>query len=142
MIGNLYYFVGLFLFLVNLGLLMNFSKIQKTRDWINSFFKVAKRKPNNSEIDKDDYQRVNSFNQIFGINFLWIFFGLISNSWKFFLAVLIINFLLNVLLNFVRTYRLFNFFIEFVRLFFITVCIGFSVMNHFHLHIDIFQYLK
>jgi hypothetical protein len=82
MLGNIYYFFGLVLFLIDLGLLTNFFKIQKTKNWIDSFFKVTKRKPNPSEIKIDEYQKVNSFHQTFAINFLWIFFGLITSNQK------------------------------------------------------------
>lgn len=140
MFGHIYYFFGLILFLLNLGHLMRFSKIQKTKSWIDSFFKVTQRKPNKDEIKQDDYQQLNSFQQIFAMNFLWIFFGLITKSWKFFLLLLLINFILNYLVQWTKDYKKINFGIEFIKFFITTFCLGFIVINHFHLHIDVFQY--
>jgi hypothetical protein len=141
MFGNIYYFFGLILFLIDLGLLMNFFKIQKTRNWIDSFFKVTKRKPNESEIKIDEYQRVNSFQQTFAFNFLWIFFGLISKNWKFFLVILFLNFFLNIISKATVSQKKIYSTVEFVKFFIVTFSIGFSVINHFHLHLDIIKML-
>lgn len=140
MFGHIYYFFGLILFLINLGHLMRFGKIQKTKSWIDSFLKVTQRKPNKDEMKPDDYQQVNSFQQIFSINFLWIFFGLITKNWKFFLALLLVNFILNYIILWTKDFKKINFGLEFIKFFIITFSVGFAVINHFHLHIDVFQY--
>jgi hypothetical protein len=88
----------------------------------------------------DDYQQVNSFQQIFSINFLWIFFGLITKNWKFFLALLLVNFILNYIILWTKDFKKINFGLEFIKFFIITFSVGFAVINHFHLHIDVFQY--
>jgi hypothetical protein len=141
MFGNIYYFFGLILFLIDLGLLMNFFKIQKTRNWLDSFFKVTKRKPNENEIKIDEYQRVNSFQQTFAFNFLWIFFGLISKNWKFFLVILFLNFFLNIISKATVSQKKIYSTVEFVKFFIVTFSIGFSVINHFHLHLDVVKIL-
>ena len=141
MFGHIYYFFGLIIFLLDLGLLMKFSKIQKTRNWVESFLKVTKRKPNKQDMGGNDLREIMSFNQILSINFFWIFFGLVTNSWKFFLSLLVINFILNFVIINTKKFKNINFGIELTKFLLITISIGFIVINHFHLHIDIFDYI-
>ena len=141
MFGHIYYFFGLIIFLLDLGLLMKFSKIHKTKNWVESFLKVTKRNPNKQDMGGNDLREIMSFNQILSINFLWIFFGLITNSWKFFLSLLVINFILNFVILNTKKFKNINFGIEFIKFLLITISTGFIVINHFHLHIDIFDYI-
>ena len=105
MLGDIYYFLGLLLFLVDLGLLMKYSKIQKTKNWVDAFLKVTKRKPNKDDMKSEDFQELNSFNSVLTFDFLWIFFGLITNSWKFFLLLLVVNFILNIMINQSKSFK-------------------------------------
>jgi hypothetical protein len=141
MLGDVYYFFGLILFLANIGMLMKFPKIQKIKNWVDAFFNVTKRKPNSDEINKEDLRQLNSFNSILGVNFLWIFFGIITNSWKFFLLILVLNLLLNMVLINIVKYKKMSFAISLLKFFIITTSTGLLVINHFHLHIDLYTKL-
>jgi hypothetical protein len=139
MLGDIYYFLGLLLFLVDLGLLMKYSKIQKTKNWVDAFFKVTKRKPNKEDMKSEDFQELNSFNSVLTLDFLWIFFGLITNSWKFFLLLLIVNFLFNILIFQMKSMKKIGFVFGFLKMSLITFSIGLLVINHFHLHKDLYE---
>ena len=90
----------------------------------------------------EDYQELNSFNSILTMNFLWIFFGLVTNSWKFFLVLLIVNLLLNILINKTTKIKTLNYLIGFLKIITVTSAVGTLVINHFHLHLDLFGILK
>jgi hypothetical protein len=139
MLGDIYYFLGLLLFLVDLGLLMKYSKIQKTKNWVDAFFKVTKRKPNKEDMKSEDFQELNSFNSVLTLDFLWMFFGLITNSWKFFLLLLILNFLFNILILQSKSMKKLIFILGFLKMCLITFSIGLLVINHFHLHKDLYE---
>ena len=139
MLGDIYYFLGLLLFLVDLGLLMKYSKIQKTKNWVDAFFKVTKRKPNKEDMKSEDFQELNSFNSVLTLDFLWMFFGLITNSWKFFLLLLIVNFLFNILILQSKSMKKVIFILGFLKMCLITFSIGLLVINHFHLHKDLYE---
>lgn len=139
MLGDIYYFLGLLLFLVDLGLLMKYSKIQKTKNWVDAFLKVTKRKPNKDDMKSEDFQELNSFNSVLTFDFLWMFFGLITNSWKFFLLLLVVNFILNIIINQSKSFKKVIFILGFVKICLITSSIGLLVINHFHLHKDLYQ---
>ena len=139
MLGDIYYFLGLLLFLVDLGLLMKYSKIQKTKNWVDAFSKVTKRKPNKDDMKSEDFQDLNSFNSVLTFDFLWMFFGLITNSWKFFLLLLIVNFLFNILILQSKSMKKVIFILGFLKMCLITFSIGLLVINHFHLHKDLYE---
>jgi hypothetical protein len=139
MFGNIFYFLGLLIFLVDLSLLLKYSKIQKTRNWVDAFFKVTKRRPNKQDMNLDDFRELNSYNSILTVNFLWVFFGLITNSWKFFLLLLFTNLFLNIILNKTIGLKSLNYLVGFFKISVLTGSIGLLVINHFHLHLDLFQ---
>ncbi len=141
MFGHIFYFFGLILVLLDLGLLMKFHKIQNIKNWIQSFVKVAQKKPKKEDMDREDYKIVTSYDTLIITNFLWIFFGLISKSWKLFLLVLLINFFLNFLLHKTKSYRTTNYLLEFVRFIIIITCVSMTTINHFHLHIDLYNFI-
>jgi len=137
MLGNIYYFLGLLLFLMDLGILMRFNKIQRIKNWIESFFKVTQKKPKKEDMNSEEYKLVNAYETLIITNLLWMFFGLITKSWKLYAIVLVANFLINLLLINTKKFRVLNYIFEMIRFLLIVLCLGFAVMNHFHLHIDI-----
>jgi len=140
-LGHFYYFIGLLLFLANLGLILKLNKILKTQSWVQSFFKVTKKRPDKRDMPDGDYQDFVSFNSVMVANFLWIFFGLISQSWKMFLLILGVMFILNLLLTMFHKFNLFSKFLNFIKLIIITSSICTLVINHFHLHVDVYKIL-
>jgi hypothetical protein len=141
MLGHIYYFFGLLLFLIDLGLLMRFNKVQKIKNWIESFYKVTQKKPKKEDMNSEDYKIVNAYETLVITNFLWIFFGLITKSWKLYVIVLVLNFFVNFILMNVKRYQFLNYIFELIRFLLILICVGFAVINHFHLHIDIINLL-
>jgi hypothetical protein len=139
MFGDIFYFFGLLLFLVDLGVLLKYSKIQKIKNWVEAFFKVTKRKPNKQDMNLEDFKELNSFNLVLTINFLWIFFGLITKSWKFYLLVLIINLFLNLLIEKSKSLKSISHMLGVVKIFILVSAVGLLVINHFHLHLDLFE---
>lgn len=139
MFGDIFYFFGLLLFLVDLGVLLKYSKIQKTKNWVEAFFKVTKRKPNKQDMNVEDFKELNSFNLVLTINFLWMFFGLVTKSWKFYLSVLIINLFLNSLIEKSKSLKSISHLLGLVKISILVSAVGLSVINHFHLHLDLFQ---
>lgn len=137
MLGNIYYFLGLLLFLMDLGILMRFNKIQRIKNWIESFFKVTQKKPKKEDMNSEEYKLVNAYETLMMTNLLWMFFGLITKSWKLYAIVLVANFLMNLLLINTKKFRVLNYIFEMIRFLLVVLCLGFAVINHFHLHIDI-----
>jgi len=140
--GHIYYFLGLLLFLANLGIILKLNKILKTQNWVQSFLKVTNKNPNKKDMPEGEYQDFVSFNSVMIVNFLWIFFGLISQSWKMFLLTLSIIFLINFLLVLFSKIKFLTNILNFTKVCIITVGIALLVINHFHIHIDMYEVIK
>lgn len=140
--GHIYYFLGLLLFLANLGIILKLNKILKTQNWVQSFLKVTNKKPNKKDMPEGEYQDFVSFNSVMIANFLWIFFGLISQSWKMFLLTLSIIFVINLLLGIFGKFKLITNILNFTKVSVITIAIALLVINHFHIHIDMYETIK
>ena len=144
--GHIYYFFGLLLFLANLGLILRINRILKTQSWAQSFFKVTKKNPEKKDMLEADYQQFMNFNSIMVSNFLWIFFGLISQSWKVFLLTLGIVFVINLILGLVSKIKFLSNLLNILKVTLFSSVIGLMVINHFHIHVDIYSviinYLK
>jgi hypothetical protein len=122
---------------MDLGILMRFNKIQRIKNWIESFFKVTQKKPKKEDMNSEEYKLVNAYETLMMTNLLWMFFGLITKSWKLYAIVLVANFLMNLLLINTKKFRVLNYIFEMIRFLLVVLCLGFAVINHFHLHIDI-----
>lgn len=139
MIGHLYYFFGFFLFLLNLFLLTKYFSFFKTSEWVEKFQKVTNKKPQKSDFKKDEFSEWISFSILLIIDTLWLFCGVLTKSWKIFLLILIFNFILNLLLKLTGKFSTISKIIHFIKLIVITFTIGLLTMNHFHLHLDIWE---
>lgn len=140
-LSHLFYFSGLLLFLANIGLLTKINSILKVQSWSRAFSKVTKKQPEKSDMQSDQYKDLMNFNSVMLANFFWIFFGIISSNWKFSLLTIIVMLLFNLLLS-VSSHKLFLKSLNFLKLLFMTFSIGALVINHFHLHMDLFEEVK
>jgi hypothetical protein len=137
--GHFFYFIGLMIFLVNLGLLTKFHKLSEIKEWVIKFNKVTKRNPIKNDFKDKDYENYISFSFILILNFIWIFFGLLTKSWIIFSLILIFNFLVNSLTKLIGEFSAISVFIQFCKMIIITSTIGILVMNHYHLHLDLLK---
>jgi len=139
MLGHIFYFIGLIIFLSNLGMISNFFKINKIKEWSIKFNKVTGRNPIKSDYKEKEFDSFISFGFLMAINFIWIFFGLLTKSWIIFSLILIFNFLINSLTKLIGEFSAISVFIQFCKMIIITSTIGILVMNHYHLHLDLLK---
>jgi hypothetical protein len=142
MLGHLYYLFGLIIFLLNIILTSNTFKLLKTKEWILKFEKVSGRYPLKSDFKNNDYEKLILANSIWAMTFFWLFFGLVTNSVWVFAFVILYNFLVTIVSKQIGQFNIFSKFLEILRISSNTIIIGFLVMNHFHLHMDIIQFLQ
>lgn len=137
MLGNIYYFLGLFVLICSFSNLINFFKFSKVRHWILTYQKVTGK-----EIIRKDFRSVEEYNifTIFSLfiltEFTWFTVGLVSSSWYIFLGLITIGLLVRLIS------RSFNFNIVSITLGFINqlikfLTILFLILNHFHFHLDL-----
>ena len=140
--GHLFYFIGLLIFLSNITFLMNFFDYIKTKEWFLSFYKVTKKFPLDKDFKRGDYNKFKKMNGIIGLNFIWMFFGLITNSWKIFIVLLLFNLTVDISVRIIGEFKLVSKFFLLLRIIITSVLIMVLTMNHFHLHLDLFGILS
>jgi hypothetical protein len=137
--GDIFYFFGLILFLSNLNLISNFFTYIRIKQWFLSFKKITKKEPKNSDFKRGEQKIFNNMNGLFLSNFFWIFFGLLTNSWKIFTILLIISLIINLTCKLIGEFTLFSKVVQFLKLVLIAASISILTINHFHLHSDLFR---
>lgn len=140
-LSHLFYFSGLLLFLANIGLLTKINSILKVQSWSRAFSKVTKKQPEKSDMQSEQYKDLMNYNSVILADFFWVFFGIITSNWKFSLLTIAIMLIFNFLLN-LSNNKLFLKSFNFLKLILMTVSIGLLVINHFHLHMDLFEEIK
>ena len=138
-LSHLFYFIGLLLFLANLGLLTKINSVVKVQSWAKAFSKVTKKKPEKSDMQNQQYRDLMNFNSVLLADFFWLFFGIITPNWKFFLLTLSVILCLNIFLSLFQEIKFITKFLNFTKLVIVTISVGLLVINHFHLHLDLFK---
>lgn len=139
MLGHLYYFFGLILFLINISVISKFKTIYKIKEWTIKYKKVTSKEPTKKEFNDKDFQYFSSYASIDIINFLWLFFGLITKSWYVFSFMILLNLSINIVTKYIGEFTIIGRVLEFTKTLFTCFIIGFLVINHFHLHLDIYK---
>lgn len=141
MLGHLYYFFGLLIFLSNLLIQKNILNLIKLREWTVKFHKVSGRQPLKSDFKDKEYEQFILANFIWLMTFFWLFFGLLTKSWLVFVVIIFYNFLTTFISKKIGQFSIISKSLEVFRVFVNTTIIGFLIVNHFHLHMDIIQFL-
>jgi hypothetical protein len=139
--GHAFYFFGLIVFLTNLNFLYKFFDYMKIREWFISFQKITKKFPTDKDFKKGDYEKYKKFNGVEALNFLWIFFGVLTQSWKIFLLLISFNITISLIINIIGQFRLISKITLFIKFIVISLSIIILTINHFHLHLDLFSLL-
>jgi hypothetical protein len=139
MLGHIFYFIGLIIFLSNLGMLSNFFKINKIKEWSIKFNKVTGRNPIKSDYKEKEFDSFISFGFLMAITFIWMFFGLLTKSWIIFSLLLTFNLLVNLISKSIGLFNSVSNILQFVKLCIVTGIIGILVINHYHLHLDLYK---
>lgn len=135
MLGHIFYFFGLFLFILSLSRTISYFKFIDVKEWVIKFKKVTEKVPEKSDFKNEiDYGLYNAFGFVDKTEALWFICGLVSNSWVIFLSLLIIGFVLNSINNNIPfvVQKFIGFGFSLLK----TGIILLLVINHFHLHID------
>jgi hypothetical protein len=140
MLGHIFYFFGLFVILSITTRIGTYKKFVRITEFIKAFKKVTGKKPNQKDHKPPtDFDYLTSTLSLLMIEFLWYFVGILSGNWIIFLSMLVLNFVSNKILNVLHTTLrvVGGIFLNVVNL----LIILFLIVNHFHLHLDIFTLL-
>jgi hypothetical protein len=141
MIGDLYYLLGLIISVFNLSLMPSLNSILKTEEWMVTFKKVRGRYPTKTEFEEGQLMKMNLFNYYAILASLWMILGLVSKSWFVFLSLLFVNFLAMRILEKIGIHKEAS---KWTRIFLLSIntsVIIFLVLNHFHFHFQLLEFL-
>lgn len=135
MIGHIFYFIGLIIFLLNFGIISNILTYFKAKEWVVKFSKVAGRQPLKSDFPNASlHDKFIQFNFIGIATSLWIFFGLLTGSWLVYMALILVNLILKIPVKLLGDFNIISKSIGILYSILQILVIGLLVLNHFHLH--------
>ena len=136
MLGHIFYFFGLLVFILSLNRTFQYFKLIVIKEWLVAFKKVTQRDPVKTDFRSvKDYNLFVSFGCLSMFETLWIILGFMSSNWLIFLVLFLSGFILKQILYFTS----FNI-QKVVGLIFTTtksLVILILVINHFHFHQDL-----
>lgn len=139
--GDLFYFFGLLIFLVNLSLIHKTFKFHKINHRSQTFMKVTGKAPKKEDFESDEWIIFNSILVIQIITTLWIFLGLLTQSWKIYLLLIIVLLPINWSIRKFGSQNLINKFLMMIKASTLTFIPLLMTLNHFHMHLDIWKLL-
>ncbi len=144
-LGHIFYAIGLFIFLLDLLNLFNYHKTWKVAEWAEAFKKVNKRSPKKSDYRTTDDYNTGMFTGFIALSeLIWCIIGLLSGSWKVFAVLFIFGFLTQFIQGgigklFGKKCNSLNKIISYGYLIIKATVLMILVLNHFHLHLDLFK---
>lgn len=143
MMGHLFYFVGLIVVLFNIFNISKYKRIFELREWMIKFKEVTGRNPVATDYrKKDDKDILIAWSMSIILTSFWVFFGLLTKSWYVFLFMILVNTTINLATKLIGEFNMFAFTIHFAKNVLILFLIMFLILNHFHLHLDIWNLIK
>jgi hypothetical protein len=142
MMGNIFYIIGIFIFVLSFSNIFNFFKYLKIKNWAVGFKKVTGKEPDKKEFRSlEEYNIFTGFSIISIVEFFWLILGLATASWYVYLSIIILGVIIR------HTCRI-------TKITFLEYALGFPynlakvfmilflIINHFHLHLDILELFR
>jgi hypothetical protein len=139
MIGHIYYIIGLLVILSVISVLLKFTKFYSVKEWEEKYKKVVGKVPLRSDYRKiEEYHLSRKIGILYFFEILWIFAGLTTSSWYIFLSLILLPLIIGTI---IKPFK-FTLIFKILVLLFLIIRLGtytFLVINHFNLHIDIYD---
>ena len=134
--------MGIICLMLNISTLNNFNRLQRISEWIDVFQKKEGRKPSKEDFNEEDFKLFGQYSLQILIYVLWVFVGLLSNSWIIYLVLITQLSISSYIFKLIGPYKRLSKHIKFINLFIGTLVLLFLIINHFQLHINIYDYIK
>jgi hypothetical protein len=141
-LGHIYYALGLIPLLMALAVLIKLKDYNKTKEWYSKFEKVTGKKPLKSEFRSvDEYNIYTGVSGITMMDLTWVILGLLTQSWYVFISIIVLSVIVNLIKKSVGLNVISNVLTGFLLITKFSVYL-FLIINHFHLHYDVWDILK
>ena len=142
MLGHIYYSFGLLIIISLLTILIKFNQITNIREWYLKFKKVTNKTPKEKDFrNKEEFDLYKTFSSISLVDFIWTIGVLLTSSWYIFIFISIFTLVINFIkkpIEFTTIDKVIGFKVVLVKL----LIYLYLIINHFHLHIDSWNYIK
>jgi hypothetical protein len=139
--GHVFYIYALFTSFLLLGIISKFFSIKNIEEWFDKYEKVTGKKANKEDFrEEEEYNSLSAYRIINFLELFLLFGGLLTKSWYVYLAILICSLIINLSTKSIR----YNILIKILSISFLVVKVStyiLLIINHFHIHFDILQYL-
>jgi len=136
MLASFYYFIGLFLLLLNIVVFFNLKKYFLLKEFFRKFKKVTNKDPEFEDFPVNIREVIKIILLVEICNFFWSFIGIISSNWIIFLFYLIVIPILSFIINKSKNNLVTNFFIL-TKVLVSILIIGLLIFNHFHFKLNL-----
>lgn len=140
--GHLFYIYVLLVSILVLGLISKFFEIKNIQEWYEKYQKVTSKSPTKEDFRSEtEYNLFVSLSILSVLELILIMGGLLTNSWYIYISLFIFSKITTKLIDpfkFLILGKMISLFSQIIRFSFYI----FLVINHFHLHLDIYKLIK
>lgn len=141
-LGHIYYTIGILIILLQINSIMDINKISYISLWSKKFRRISGKDPIDTDFkDSSDITLIQKYLIFVSIEMTWLLFGLMTNSWKLYFITLISSFLIGQIIKRLGNLTIITFLTRFISIFRFSITL-FLIINHFHLHIDLIEWIK
>lgn len=141
-LGHIYYTIGILIILLQINSIMDINKISYISLWSKKFRKISGKDPIDTDFkDSSDITLIQKYLIFVSIEMTWLLFGLMTNSWKLYFITLLSSFLMGQIIKRLENLTIITFLTRFISIFRFSITL-FLIINHFHLHIDLLEWIK
>lgn len=139
MLSNIFYFLGMIIFLFNFLILSKVGDYIYIKSFYTKFKKVTGKNPEKKDFSGPNYEFFNFLVLNSFITTSWFFIGLLSQNWLVFLSFFIYNPTFEYVSK--SKIKLISKSSDFLRVFLNVVVVAILVINHFHLQLNLTQFI-
>ena len=130
---TVFYFIGLFIFLMAISSVINYFKYFKIKRWVIEYKKIAKENPTPDKFKNlEEYNLFMTYSIFNIIEFFWLLIGIISSNWIIYLLIITAG----TITSLIKT-PFINKILGFLNQILKTSMILLLIINHFHLHYNL-----
>lgn len=137
--GHLFYIYVLLTTVLLFPIITKFFRLKTIQEWYTKFEKVTGKKPLKSDFrSEEEYNLYISISIVSLLELFIIIGGLLSSSWYIYLVLFLLSIILTICLRPIQ-FTMVSKTILFINQLFRISCYVFMIINHFHIHLDIYN---
>jgi len=134
--GDLFYFIGLLVFIVSVAMSMSYHESSLVKEWAVAFKRVSKKDPVKSNFKSErEFNSYTLSNSGYKMEVMFFILGMLTSSWPIYFTLLTLQIFVSMLNKYSIFNKTFGFLFQITK----SITIILLVMNHFHFHKNIYD---